>query len=66
MHGLGDTIYNNGKEQGIEIGIEIGRMKELVLLVKNGLLNLGDASKRANMTEPEFLQLMECDEKENV
>lgn len=35
----------------------------LVSLVKDGLLNLGDASKRANMTEPEFMQFPEYEDK---
>ena len=51
MSGLGDAIY--------EKGIEQGELKMLVSLVKNGLLNIRDASQTANMTEPEFMQLME-------
>lgn len=57
MCGLGDTIY--------EKGIELGGMEMLVSLVKDGLLNLSDASRKANMSETEFLQLMEQEEKDN-
>lgn len=55
MCGLGDSIY--------EKGIKQGELKTLVSLVKNGLLNISDASQTANMSEPEFLQLMEHEEK---
>ena len=61
MCGLGDTIY----ERGIEQGIEQGGMKMLVSLVKDGLLTLSDACQKANMSEPEFIQLMEHEEKDN-
>lgn len=53
MCGLGDAIYDQGKEQG---GMEM-----LISLVKEGLLNLDDAAQKANMSEAEFLQLMECE-----
>ena len=51
----GDTIY----EKGIKQGIEQGGMEMLFSLVKEGLLNLSDASRKANISEPEFIQLME-------
>lgn len=59
MCGLGEAIY----EQGIEQGIELGSLNTLVSLVKDGLLTLSDASRRANMSEDDFLQLMEREEK---
>ena len=59
MRGLGEAIY----KQGIEQGYEQGKLKILVSLVKDGLLNLSDAARRANMSEEEFLQLMEGEEK---
>ena len=61
MCGLGDSIY----EKGIEKGIALGSLNTLVSLVKDGLLNLSDASRKANMSEADFLQLMEQEEKDN-
>ena len=46
MGGLGDAIYKQGC------------LDMLVSLVKEGLLNLGEASKRAEMTEDDFSQIM--------
>ena len=57
MHGLGDSIFKKGIEQG--------GMKMLVSLVKEGLLNLSNACQEAGMSEVEFLQLMEREEKDN-
>ena len=45
MSGLGETIYNKG-------AIEM-----LIQLVKEGLIQVKDASKKANMTEEEFEEL---------
>ena len=41
-------------EEGIEIGEAKGVLKTLVDLVKEGILTLADAAKRANMTVAEF------------
>ena len=60
MHGLGDAIYQKGKAEGIAEG----KMEMIVCFVKDGLLSISDASQRANMSEPEFMRLMECDEKD--
>ena len=57
MCGLGESIY--------EQGIEQGSLNTLVSLVKDGLLNLSDASRKANMSETDFSQLLKCDEKNN-
>lgn len=35
-------------------GVEEGVLKTLISLVKDGILTLADAAKRANMTVPEF------------
>ena len=42
------------KEEGREEGKAEGIMETLVGLVKDGILTLGDAAKRANMTVSEF------------
>ncbi len=57
---------NRGREEGIAIGeargIAIGESKGvakiLVGLVKDGVLSIKEASKRANMTEQEFAALL--------
>ena len=55
--------YNDGEErvdmceaiEGIRNeGIEEGFLKALIGLVKDGILTIADAAKRANMTVPEF------------
>ena len=47
MGGLGESIYMQGT------------LDTLVSLVKDGLLNISDAAQTANMSEAEFIQLME-------
>ena len=68
MHGLGDAIYQKGKAEGkaegLAEGIAEGKMEMIVCFVKDGLLSISDASKRANMSEAEFMRLIECDEKD--
>lgn len=63
MNGLGDAIYERGIErgieQGIERGIEQGELRMLVSLVKDGLLTTTVAAKKANMSEMDFLKLMQ-------
>ena len=43
-----------GRAEGRTEGIEIGELRTLAGLVKDGILTLADASKRMNMTEEEF------------
>ncbi len=43
-----------GRAEGRTEGIEIGELRTLSGLVKDGILTLADASKRMNMTEEEF------------
>lgn len=54
MTGLGESIaiknYKMGKTQGA--------VNTLINLVKDGLLDLNEAAKRAQMTETEFSQLL--------
>ncbi len=55
-----DQIYNEGVEQGIERGIEQGieqgKINTLLSLVKDGLLSIVDAAKKADMDLPTFKQ----------
>ena len=55
MSGLGETISKQNYEQG---GLDM-----LISLVKEGLLNLREASRKANMTEADFSQLMNSEKK---
>ena len=54
MTGLGESIaiknYKMGQTQGA--------VNTLINLVKDGLLDLNEAAKRAQMTETEFSQLL--------
>ena len=42
------------RNDAIAEGIEEGVLKTLIGLVKDGILTLSDAAKRADMTVPEF------------
>ena len=44
-----DEIYREGVEEGREQGREQGKMDILLNLVKEGLLSISDAAKKANM-----------------
>lgn len=50
MHGLGDDICKKS--------YEAGKRNMLISLVQEGLLSLGEASKKAEMTEDDFSQIM--------
>ena len=49
-----------GMEKGIakgrEEGIKEGTVNVLISLVKDGILSIADAAKRANMSEESFIQ----------
>lgn len=49
-----NKIRKESKEEGKVEGIEIGALNTLVGLIKDGILSLNDAAKRANMTISEF------------
>ena len=46
-----------GMEKGMEKGIAKGVFNTLVSLVKDGLLSIGEASKRANLSISEFEEM---------
>jgi len=48
-----------GIEQGIEQGLEQGKLLQLVSLVKDGLLDIAEAAKRAEMSVEDFQKTME-------
>ncbi|MBR7085457.1 MAG: transposase, partial [Oscillospiraceae bacterium] len=45
-----EGIRNDAKAEGVEEGF----LKALIGLVKDGILTIADAAKRADMTVPEF------------
>jgi predicted transposase/invertase (TIGR01784 family) len=45
---------SRGEKRGRAEGIEIGKLRTLAGLVKDGILTLADAAKRVHMTEEEF------------
>lgn len=49
-----DEIYNLGKEEGIEKGMEKGRGCAFAELVADGLLSISDAAKKLGITEEVF------------
>ena len=48
-----------GREEGIEIGEQKGKMKAFIGLVKDGLLTVSQAAEKVNMTVPEFEAAMQ-------
>ena len=65
----GKEMYNDGKAEGIVVGIEKGKAEgiavgkeegmtyAIVNLVKKGLLSVKDAAKELNISENEFKKL---------
>ena len=49
-----------GREEGRQEGIQIGIIRNLILLVKDGLLSLTTAAERAGMTVSEFEEKMKA------
>lgn len=49
---------NEGRKEGIAIGEARGVVNTLIALVKDGIISVQDASKRANMSEKEFAALL--------
>ena len=47
-------ILNRGRQEGRQEGIQEGRISLLYSLVKEGVLSLADAAKRAGVSEQEF------------
>ena len=45
-----------GIREGIKEGIKEGTVNVLISLVKDGILSIADAAKRANMSEESFIQ----------
>ncbi len=50
--------YGRGYERGLEQGLEQGIIKNLLSLVKKGLLSVRDAAQEAGMTQEEFETLI--------
>ena len=46
--------FAEGRAEGIQVGEENGKLKMLFDFVKDGIIPLSDAARRANMTEAEF------------
>ena len=54
-----EEVMNGLKEEAMAEGIQKGIISTLCSLVADKLLSLSDASKRANVSEDEFVKLME-------
>lgn len=54
MCNLSQTIAERAEIKGFDKGFNKGTIETLVDLVKDNLLSIAEASKRANMTEEEF------------
>jgi predicted transposase YdaD len=49
-----EEVYADGKADGLEEGKAKGILSTLVSLVKDNILTISDAAKRANMSVEEF------------
>ena len=54
------TILQRGIQEGKQAGIQEGRLKSYVELVKDGLLPIEEAAKRLNMKEEELKKYLEA------
>ena len=54
MENLKKESYEEGRAEGRAEGIEKGKFDMLVSLVKDGLLSLSDAAKRADLSTDDF------------
>ena len=55
---MGNEILLTAEERGIKKGIEKGTISTLVDLVRDGLLTVSDAAKKAGKAEEEFRKLI--------
>lgn len=58
MCGLGESLENKGFERGIEQGISVGKLIQLIELVLSGDISVEKASQKADMTLEAFKQKM--------
>ena len=49
-----ERTFAEQREEGIQIGVTRVFLNALIGLVKDGILSIADAAKKANMTEMEF------------
>lgn len=63
MCNLSDAVEERGIEKGIEKGIEQGKLEMLISLVRDHVLSTKDAANRAEISEEEFIKLIEEKEK---
>ena len=63
MCNLSDAVEERGIEKGIEKGIEQGKLEMLISLVRDHVLSMKDAANRAEISEEEFIKLIEEKEK---
>lgn len=61
-----DQCIRERIKQGILEGMQTGKINMLVSLVKDGLIKLEDAVQRVDITEEEFLKLMNCGEQNTM
>jgi Tfp pilus assembly pilus retraction ATPase PilT len=63
MCGISEKIRMEGRNEGIKEGIKKGRNEGMIQtlcdLVKDGILTISEAAKRADMTEKIFVENME-------
>lgn len=63
MCNLSDAVEERGIKKGIEKGIEQGKLEILISLVRDHVLSMKDAANRAEISEEEFIKLIEEKEK---
>lgn len=54
------TILQRGIQEGKKVGLQEGRLKSYIELVKDGLLPIEEAAKRLNMKEEELKKYLEA------
>jgi hypothetical protein len=59
MEKIANEERMEGRNEGIKEGIKKGMLQTLFELVKDGILTISEAAKRADMTETIFMENME-------
>ena len=59
MSGLGQAIYEDGMQAGKQAGKQAGVQETLVGLVQDGILQITEAARRAQMSEADFYKILE-------
>ena len=59
IYAIEQTHYNEGLEEGKELERQEGALQMLISLVRDGILSVKDAARKAGMSETAFMAAMD-------